>query len=199
MTKIYYNTRSNQEDEKTFIKELAKKFARPLLINDKYILEKEFINQELNVRKIEELINNSNLSINKKNKLLVTYFYKLPDYIKVSRSISEVSVDVVIITESGARLIEFHEKQHRSLSVGRMTPIFSNITEPIMIPRYAQRFLKDLWRLKYLNDFQIVWWDWFYLNIDNAIELILNNPKKKEFHISGKFNFNDFFLKYNYY
>ncbi len=117
---------------------------------------------------------------------------KFSDIIEVAKTISNVRVDIALSKNSSIRLIEFHEEQHRSLSVGKLLQIFSNNTGPIKIPKYAQRFLKDIWRYKYLNQFQIIGWDWFYLNIDDSTKLILDNPKQKEFYCANKFSFVEF-------
>lgn len=119
----------------------------------------------------------------------------MPDFVQVAKTIKDVSVDVVILNGAKVRYIEFHEKQHRNLSVNRQTPIFidSSKDSSILIPRYAQRFLKDIWRYENLNNYQIVWWDWFEHNKLKGIDALFENERAtKEFSFAGKFNFSDF-------
>lgn len=190
--KIFYNTKSNQKDEKEFISAIATKFEDARLIKENYDLPSTLITNKLDVRHIEYLVSiKKNISPRNKSKLLKS-LNKLPDSIQVAKTITDLSVDVVIQSKNEVRLIEFHEKQHRNLTVGRATPIFIDDNYKIYVPRFAQRFLKDIWRFKYLNNFQVVWWDWFYSNSENAVSLFLNNPQKKEFFIDGKFSFTEF-------
>ncbi len=104
------------------------------------------------------------------------------------KNIKEISVDFVIEFQNSVYFIEFNEKQHKIDSNKRCTKIYDLNNKPINIPRYLQRLLRDLWRWQYLNNYTIVWKDWFavnktteknYLNLANT-EYALNN----EFTIS---------------
>lgn len=190
MKEIYNKPRSNQKQEIIFQKYLLSNLKDHLHINQTYLLsEQEFLNPLINIRRIENLLLNfDKLSLEKKANVL-SILNKLPDTVRVAEKNNLVSVDFLIIDENNKKcFIEFHEKQHRNLSVTRLTPIFDNKFNRYEIPRYVQRFLKDIWRIENLTNYKVVWFDWFQANQEyNAIELL--SSEKKEFFEHGRFSF----------
>lgn len=124
-------------------------------------------------------------------KICIEEMKKLPKELRIAESITKMSVDYVIKNGNEKFYIEFHEKQHRSLSVDRPTPIFSRDLVEYRIPRFLQRFLRDIWRWKYLDNYKIIWFDWFEVNSNTKIDFL--SKGKNEYYLSGKFSFDNFY------
>ena len=186
MTEIYFKPYSNRKLELAFFNHLIGKLEDYIHIPEEYKLPPAMISKHLNTKTIfEKLEFDEKLSPLKKQRLLKV-ISKLPDKIKVAETISKVTVDIVLVKNDNVEYIEFHEKQHRNISDSRLKPIFTTDNKRIEIPRYAHRFLKDIWRVEYLDNFKIVWWDWFEKNQNYD-----PNNSKKEYSLSGKFSFNE--------
>lgn len=147
------------------------------------------LEKKINVRDVEQkLIKCDEISI-KKKKAVLESLATLPKEVLVAKAISEVSVDFVFIDKNDEiTFLEFHEKQHRNLSVSRATPIFDEFGNRYEIPRYSQRLLKDIWRVEHLLNFKIIWWDWFESNPNISLEKITENLES-ELYIDHKFSF----------
>lgn len=162
------------------------------LILETYTLDpEEFQNPFINIREIEKSLQFFNkLSSRKKEKVFDT-LNSLPDKVRVAERCSLVTTDFLLIDKNHVKhYIEFHEKQHRNLSVNRETPIFDLEFNRFEIPRYVQRFLKDIWRYENLRNYKIVWFDWFKNNKDCSLEDIINSSTK-EHHLNEKFSFTE--------
>ncbi|MCC8089182.1 MAG: hypothetical protein LIO79_07965 [Rikenellaceae bacterium] len=87
----------------------------------------------------------------------------LPDLIKIAISQGSITADMAIKVNGQIKLLEFHERQHRTLSIKKLRIkkcfVFSPCDTPIEVPRSIQRFLRDIWRVQSLENFSIVWWD----------------------------------------
>lgn len=191
--KIVYNKpNANQKAELLFQYCLLSKLPNFTHKNETYQLsEREFLNPFINVRKLEKSISSfSNITLNKKT-ALINVLNKLPDKVKAAEKLNLVSVDFVLIDENNIKhFIEFHEKQHRNLSVSRLAYVCDEFQNRYSIPRFAQRFLKDVWRFENLPNYKIVWFDWFKKNRHFKIEeiLLLGNM---ELYIENKFSFSN--------
>tara|TARA_B100000953_G_scaffold291694_1_gene278118 strand:+ start:73 stop:645 length:573 start_codon:yes stop_codon:yes gene_type:complete len=185
MTKIYFKSYSNRKQESAFFEKLTENFEKYEHIEEDYILPHSMLSNHIKVRElINKLKSDQNLSALKRDRL-IEVLKPLPDKLKVAKKISDVSVDFTIHMNNIVHFIEFHEKQHRNLSDKRLKPIFTPDNDRIEIPRYAQRFLKDFWRFENLENFKIVWWDWFLQNQSFDI-----NDLNNEYYLKDKFNFN---------
>ena len=190
MKTIYNNPKSNQTKELDFQKHLIEYSDNYKHISETYTLSlEEFKNPFLNIREIEsQLLKFNKLSLEKKNNVLNS-LHQLPDRVRVAERNYQVSIDFLIIDENNEKhFIEFHEKQHRDLSVTRQTPIFDENYNRFEIPRYVQRFLKDIWRLENLKNYKIVWFDWFEYNKNYSLNDLIN-WQTKELNQIGRFSF----------
>ncbi|MCH2547123.1 MAG: hypothetical protein MK052_05905 [Alphaproteobacteria bacterium] len=89
------------------------------------------------------------------------HIQNLPPTVKIYTSIKRVNCDVVIVSNGRAHFIEYHEDQHRNLKDARSRKIFTEDGEAIMVPRYVQRYLRDIWRIEHLHPLTIMWEDQF--------------------------------------
>lgn len=158
--------------------------------NKNHILDSNLINKELNIEYIIEKIKNcSNLKDSKKIKC-INSLIKVNKSIKVIKKIEDISVDFAIIDNNNKiYLIEYNENQHYIDSNTRKTKIYDNLNNEIKIPRFLQRLLRDIWRWKYLDNYCIVWKNWFELNKNKANNFLISG--KCEFSLENKFKISD--------
>lgn len=105
----------------------------------------------------------------------------------VFESESKISFDFTIKTNSDLFFFEFHEDQHKELKVNRQSKIFDIHGNEILVPRYLQRLLKDIWRWKNLSNYKIVWADWF--NSSSNLILDLLEKGRIEYGLKDTFQF----------
>ena len=181
---VYFKPHPKRQKEIDFFEELKKRLGDVNHINENYKLPDSLLKHYLDIPTIiQKLKKEQRLSTLKKARLLEV-LSQLPDKVKVAEKISNVTVDFVLNNNNEITFMEFHEKQHRNISVSRLSPIFTPGNRRIEIPRYSQRFLKDIWRLEFLENYKIVWWDWFEKNGINEFEI--HNPRR-EYFMNGKF------------
>lgn len=187
---LYFKPHPERKKEIDFFEDLKKELGDVNHINENYKLPDYLINFYLDIPNIIQNLKKENrLSTLKKGRLLAV-LSDLPIKVKVAEKISNVTVDFVLKNQNEITFVEFHEKQHRNISVSRLVPIFTPDNRRIEIPRYSQRFLKDIWRLEFLPNYKIVWWDWYAKN--GIKEFDFHNPNR-EYYINGKFSFTDNF------
>jgi hypothetical protein len=183
---IYFKPHSSRIQEQIFFRFIIESISEFDHIENNFSLPSSLINELLNRDEIIELLEKDLLLPSKKIKTCIDELKKLPNEIRIAESIAKISVDYVIIDKKEIFYIEFHEKQHRRLSVDRLTPIFSNDLTEYRIPRFHQRLLRDIWRLKNLSNYKIIWWDWFEENPKAKINFL--SKGKSEFYLPNKFS-----------
>lgn len=185
MTTVYFKPHIKRNAERTFFNHLISHYKEINHIRENYQLPESLIQNLLSVPDIIKRIEFSK-SINKKKKeISLAYLGTLPKYVKVASTIADLSIDIVIKDNGKLTYIEFHEKQHKQLSGYYLTPIFSEAGERYEIPRFLQRLIKDVWRWDNLENYKIVWHNWFDINCHTPI--IFTNYQNEEFALDGKF------------
>jgi hypothetical protein len=161
--KIYNKPKSNQAKEKSFQTYLLTKLKEYKHVNETYTLCKdEFASLFIDVRKIERQLKIDNSISDRKKASVINILSKLPHKVRVAEACNLVSVDFLVVDAQNQKTyIEFHERQHRALTVNSLTPVFDNQFNRYEIPRFVQRILKDIWRFENLPNYKIVWFDWF--------------------------------------
>lgn len=186
MIEIYNKTNISRKKEKTFLDYLISENVGCKHIDLDKELNISLLNRTVNtVNLITKLRQNTTLTKLKRNRL-IQELSKLPENIRVVKSISSISVDFVLVDGENIQYIEFHEKQHRNMSGKIPKDIYDENLEIIKVPRFVQRFLKDIWRYENLENYKIIWFDWFEQNKDYNNFLTEN---KKEYYLGGKFRF----------
>lgn len=107
----------------------------------------------------------------KRKEVCISALKKLPNEIRISENIGRISIDYAIKENDKTFYIEFHELQHRKLHDDRLLPIYSQSLEEFWVPRCLQRFLRDIWRWKFLDNIHVFWSDWFEVNPTTEINL----------------------------
>ena len=183
---IFNNAKSNQKQELLFLSCLNNYFPDSEVIKGNYDLPDSMALGTLSTSTIATKIKeNQVLSLSKKDKC-ISELVKLPDEIKIIRTVAEISVDFTILAKEKVHFIEFHEKQHKIDSNNRLNNVYSINNDVIKVPRYLQRLLRDIWRVKYLDNYKIVWYDWFERSQEDIFK-----STNKEFALDGQFKISD--------
>ena len=189
MVNIYFKQYSNRKKEIAFFNYLKNNIKGNINhINYNYSLNKDLIDKTLNVENIIKQVNNYDKFTTFKKEKIIFELDKLTKEVLVANCIDNVSVDFVIENNETLQLIEFHEKQHKVNSDKRLKPIYGINNKRNETPRFIQRLLKDIWRFENLDNYKIVWWDWFEKN--NNYKGLLSE-KKKEYYLQNSFSFEE--------
>lgn len=155
---LYYQPHKNRKKEAAFVQALKDQFQFDNIINKNYPMPD--LSGNINISRIQQNLAAQRI-IDGKWVLLSKHLESLPDVIKVFLKPSRISCDVVILKDGQPHFIEYHEKQHKTLSVNRPASIYALDGTPITVPRYVQRYLRDQWRLENLRPFTVIWDEYF--------------------------------------
>jgi hypothetical protein len=116
----------------------------------------------------------------------VRHLKSLPQRVYPALSPNRISFDFVIVSSRRTYYIEYHERQHASLSVNRPTKVFDADGSAHTVPRYVQRLIRDVWRIQTFSDVTVVWDDWFARTGRKPPQLARGFH---EFSLPGRFTF----------
>ncbi|OMP29694.1 hypothetical protein [Mangrovimonas sp. DI 80] len=184
---IYNNVRSNQLKELSFLNWLCNNLDAPEVIKEHFPLNDSLASKTLKPLEIAKKIQKNHFIPLKKKANCIRTLLQLPKEIRLVSSIKGITVDFAIVSNGQVQFIEFHEKQHRSLSNQKPSNVYTLEGDIIKVPRYLQRLLRDIWRMKYLPNYKVVWYDWFELS--NNIDIF--NTNKVEFALQGNFKISE--------
>ncbi len=162
-TEIYYHPNIMRKREARFVKELIKRVKPDKIIHSNFILPAYLLLESVETTEIIHWVKHSALTHKRRNSA-VQELNLCPSTIKVAIHPNQISCDVVIHNNGKAHYIEFHEDQHARLTVKRPAVIYTQNGEPLTVPRYIQRLVRDVWRVKYLRPYSVIWADWFEQN-----------------------------------
>jgi len=75
-------------------------------------------------------------------------------YLQVTPNPQYISFDVVMTDNGKTYYWEFHENQHRRLTVNRESNVYNAETgAAITVPRYIQRLVRDIWRIQHFRPY----------------------------------------------
>ena len=188
--KIYYQPHKSRKREAAFVEALMNTLPITEILNRYYPLPSSLANWTLDIAEILQSTNKLLLS-DRKKVALIDELRQLPPTVKVVLDSNQISCDVVIVVDGMPHYFEFHEEQHRRLTITRSKKIYSIDDELITVPRYLQRFLRDIWRVRYLRPYMIVWSDWFEQNGLDGIDIL--HEGFAEHCVANQFNFNDYY------
>jgi hypothetical protein len=156
---LYHQPHRSRKKEAAFVQALVGHFGIQEVIAHNYPIP-ENLSGGLSLTALSASLE-AKMPAGKRWPKLLAELQRLPEQVMVFLSLSQISCDVVIINEGKPHYIEFHERQHRTLSIDRPRTIYDMSGESITVPRYVQRFLRDMWRAQNLRPFTIVWDDYF--------------------------------------
>jgi len=191
MKKLYYVYNKSRQKEHDLMKFLINKFSDIEHINSSFDLRSMIKTELVEIEPIIEFLTEDTFLPKKRKNDCILYLETLNlTEIRPFKSINSISVDFTLELNEGTTFIEFHEKQHKSLSVGRLEKIYDTQNNEYFVPRFLVRFLRDIWRWQNLDNFKIIWYDWFICNHLNVNELTSHG--KYEFCLPQSFTFKNF-------
>jgi hypothetical protein len=190
---IYHSPNINCAGEAFFAYFLKKQFPHAKYLAESYLIAPEYLNSFVDKQLlISALEQDKKLPIAaKKHCLEYLGNVDCPETIKVALNPNDISFDCVITTDENVFYWEFHENQHRKLTVSRNSRIYNAENDEVFfVPRYIQRLVRDVWRFQNFDFYTIVWQDWFISNCyEYEPELI---KARNEHALEHQFNFSDF-------
>jgi hypothetical protein len=114
----------------------------------------------------------------------------LPAQIRIATDVSRVSFDVVVQQAGHTFYWEFHEEQHRDLTVNRLQLIYGPDGHEYRVPRFLQRPIRDVWRIKTFPNVSVVWHDWFEGQGSSYTPAMIHGFR--EYHLESNFSFKAF-------
>ncbi len=192
--KIFNKTNTKRVDEREFLNKLLDIFPNATHLDTEYSLQECLSDKPLKIDILIKKIDRGEFISNLKKNRCIGELKLLPNEIKVVRNINEISVDFGIEYQNSVYFIEFNENQHRIDSNMRCKTIYDLYNNPINVPRYLQRLLRDIWRWQFLERYTIVWLDWFTVNKSKVIKYL--NLKNMEYALKDKFTISDLVEEY---
>lgn len=187
---IYFKPHKSRTAEQKFFNYIQSSLVDANHIREDFTLAFNFRETLIDRDEILSALETDVMLSEKRKQICISVLKILPAEIRIAKSTSSLSVDFAIQENGKTFYIEFHELQHRKLSDVRLKPIFSKDLVEYRVPRCLQRLLRDVWRWKYFDNYQIVWLDWFEQNPKPKSDFI--SEGKKEFYLDGKFSFEKF-------
>lgn len=189
---IYHKPHSNCVGQSLLVCFLRKHFSQANFIAESYTVPAELLDNYVNTQQLIVALENDQHLPDAPKQNCLAVLNNCPAYLKVALHTNRISFDIVIISDEGNFYWEFHENQHRNLSVVRGSNVYNAETKEIItVPRYVQRLVRDVWRFQNFENYTIVWQDWFVANCyDYQPQL---QPGLKEFSLPNKFSFSDFY------
>lgn len=186
--KLYHSYHIKRKQEHEFLEFLQNKIPRLEYVNENFRIEEKMYDSSLEVPPIIEVLKSDTFLPKKRKQVCIETLTEInQERLIVFESVNKISFDFTIESDGKLYFFELHENQHKTLSVSRKMKIFDTNGDPILIPRYLVRLLKDIWRWKNLTNYKIIWADWFQLHSSGMLNLL--EPGKKEYGFENTFQF----------
>ncbi len=188
--KIIYAPHKSHKKEGVFADAMIAGLHHALHIEQIPRVKPEYLDVKISTAELRERLCSDTMLTPRCREKALRALSALPSQVKVAESIWKISCDIAIEHQGATYYYEFHEQQHRTLSVGGRTPVYDANNVRFDAPRYLQRLIRDIWRVKALPNFTIVWFDWFAVNKNNYCV----KPKSGfwEYSLSNNFSFKEF-------
>lgn len=187
---IYYSPHKNHIPEAAFFKAMIAHFPSATVVKHRFPLEPKCLNSVVDTKKLIDWLKEDVLLPSSKNRQCIEWLKRCPAELRVATSARRVSFDVVLVQDGKPHYWEFHEQQHRRMTVNRPAMVFTPDGSPLCVPRYVQRLVRDVWRTLFFRPYNVVWWDYFADNFD-----IFGFPLGigfREYINPGNFSFGEF-------
>lgn len=165
MIHIYYKPHSSRLSERRFFNHLLSTFPEATVTTTVFPFPEYIADFALTTSRLIHLLQKDTYLAPMKRAVCLNLLSQCPDEIKVVQNALSISFDIILTAGELVYYWEFHEDQHRSLNVTRPQKIYDALSnQPITVPRFFQRFLRDIWRAIHFEPYTIVWKDWFEVN-----------------------------------
>lgn len=190
MLTIYHKSNSNRNKEAKFFQSLLNQFLEAEVVSKNYPINPNYLNCTVDCQHLISRLQNDALLPEERRRECIKKLKELPSQLKVVVEVSNISFDFVIDSNRVPYFFEFHEEQHRNLKDSRIKNVYTKNGEPLSVPRYLHRLIRDVWRVQLFLPYTIVWWDWFANNESTYKPALLEGYN--EFFEPGKFSFKNF-------
>ena len=187
--KLYHSYNIRNKQEHAFLELILNKIPEIEYLNENYRLEKNKYDSSVKISPIIDSLRNDNYLPKKRKQSCIDVLRQIRlnyEKVLVFESENKISFDFTIKTDNDLFFFEFHEDQHKKLKVNRQSKIYDFQGNEIFVPRYLQRLLKDIWRWQNLNNYKIIWADWFNSSTN---ELLLLDKGRIEYGLHNTFQF----------
>lgn len=190
MTVIYHKPHKDRVREAQFFTTLRGYFPNVKVVEQSFSIDRKSLDSLVNTEKLLAWLHADKLMPAAKRRKCLEILKSCPPQLKVALDVSQISFDFVLVQNGQTYYWEFHEEQHRKLTVERIQMVFAPDGSPFHVPRYVQRLVRDVWRTLYFRPYTIVWSDWFAANHGTFRPLLSDGFQ--EFHKISKFSFGVF-------
>lgn len=191
-TMFYYQPHQQRKSEAAFFEALRKFHPEAIVSDSHFEVEPEKMDQFLDVRKIMVWLENETKLPKKKVNESLEILKNFPsDELQIAFTPKEISFDIELEKDGNFYYWEFQEKQHATLNIDRPKKVYTPAGDPVIVPRFFQRLMRDLWRMSFFSPYTSVWKNWFESDARTNECLDLGDGYR-EFHLPGKFSFKRF-------
>jgi hypothetical protein len=162
--RIFHQPHQNRQRENEFVQFLAGHFSGRFcgpIVNAPYGFHAAALNYLVSTRYLVAALESDLCLHQSKRQQCIDLLRALPAQIRVALAASRISIDVVVEQDRQQYCWEFHEEQHRELTINRPCLVYGPNGEEMRVPRFLQRLIRDVWRVLALPAVTIVWCDWF--------------------------------------
>lgn len=191
-TILYYQPNIQRTSESLFFAALINHHPDAMISNSPYHVPPATLDQFLDVQKIIHWLEVEPYFPTKKRETSLEILKAFPGpQLRIAFQPKEISFDFVLQKDDRAYYWEFQERQHAKLTVDRPKKVYTFAGDPIIVPRFFQRLMRDLWRLSFFRPYTSVWKDWFESDA-RSDECLGLSEGFREFHLPNKFSFNGY-------
>ncbi len=161
MQYIYYKPHGKRIREAFFVDCLKLHFPTAIIISENATIDPSRLNLYVDKAKLLLALEKEQRLPPRAKQRCIDALSRCPMKLKVALDATRVSFDAVIENDGTRYYWEFHEEQHKNLTISRAKKVFSPAGEPTEVPRFLQRLVRDVWRVEHFQPYTIIWHNWF--------------------------------------
>jgi hypothetical protein len=188
MVQVFNKPHSSRVREGEFLAALLSAHTA-VHVSENFALARGAIERHVDTKQLSQVLREDRYLPNGRRQRLIEVLSKLPEKVLVTLDPKKISFDFVIVRGTEQYFFEFHEKQHGALTVDRPQNVYDLAGQAYVVPRFVQRFVRDVWRAQNFPDYTIVWHDWFARHREQQVGELLRGFH--EYHLPGTFSFRE--------
>lgn len=189
---LYYQPNIQRTSENLFLTTLKNHHPDAIISNSHYHVPQATLDRFLDIQKIILWLEKEPYFPTKKRQECLDILRTFPaPQLRIAFQPKEISFDFVLQKDNRVYYWEFQERQHAKLTIDRPKKVYTSAGELVIVPRFFQRLMRDLWRLSFFRPYTSVWKDWFESE-EKTEECFELADGYQEFHLPGKFSFKGF-------
>jgi len=195
MLTIYHKPHSARRSEASFVQLLRGQFPEAIYRAENFPLPAESLKNPVHTAQLLAALETDALLPARQRTQCIELLRICPPELAVALNPNRISFDLVVVAATESYYWEYHEEQHRRLTVTRPKQLYDARTHaPIPVPRFLQRLVRDIWRVQSFQPYTIVWKDWFGVHQYTYQPML--QAGLHEFALPGKFSFRSFYQVY---